>query len=176
MADVRKRLEGVAGYAFNIRQFISERIEEVVSGRTATVVVKLFGPDLDILRHNAAEIEAALGAVAGLADLAIEQQTGVPQLLIRFRHDAMAQYGLNSADVAASIRTAFFGSVVSQVYEQQKSFDILVRYDPALTQNPQSMAGTLIDTPSGARVPLSAVADIQLISAPAVISREGAQP
>ncbi len=175
MADVRKRLEGVAGYAFNIRQFISERIEEVLSGTTASVVVKLFGPDLDILRDKAAEIQAAMGAVAGLADLAIEQQTGVPQLLIRFRHDAMAQYGLNSADVAASIRTAFFGSVVSQVYEQQKSFDILVRYDPALTQNPQSMAGTLIDTPSGARVPLSAVADIQLISAPAVISREGAQ-
>jgi CzcA family heavy metal efflux pump len=175
MADVRKRLEGVAGYAFNIRQFISERIEEVLSGTTATVVVKLFGPDLDVLRDKAAEIQAAMGGVAGLTDLAIEQQTGVPQLLIRFRHQAMAQYGLNSADVAAAIRTAFFGSVVSQVYEQQKSFDILVRYDTALTGNPQSMAGTLLDTPAGPRVPLSAVADIQLTSAPAVISREGAQ-
>ena len=175
MADVRKRLEGLAGYAFNIKQFISERIEEVLSGTTATIVVKLFGPDLDVLRDKAAEIQAAMATVPGLADLTVERQTGVPQLLVRFNHSAMAQYGLNSADVAASIRTAFFGSIVSEVYEQQKSFAILVRYDPALTQNPQSMRDTLIDSPAGAKVPLNAVADIQIISAPATINREGAQ-
>ena len=175
IADVRKRLEGTTGYVFSIKQFISERIEEVLSGTTATIVVKLFGPDLDMLRDKAAEIQSAMAAVQGLADLAVEQQTGIPQLLIRFRHDAMAQYGLNSGDLAASIRTALFGSAVSQVYEQQKTFDIFVRYDPALTQNPQSIAGTLIDTPSGARAPLNAVADVRLISAPAAINREGAQ-
>ena len=175
MADVRKHLEGLTGYAFSIKQFISERIEEVLSGTTATIVVKLFGPDLDVLQEKAAEIQSVMAAVPGLADLTVEQQTGVPQLLIRFNHDAMASYGLNSADLAASIRTAFFGSVVSEVYEQQKSFAILVRYDPALTRNPQSMRDTLIDSPIGAKVPLSAVADIQIISAPAAINREGAQ-
>jgi len=175
MADVRKNLEGLTGYAFNIKQFISERIEEVLSGTTATIVVKLFGPDLDVLQERAAEIQSVMAAVPGLADLTVEQQTGVPQLLVRFNHEAMAQYGLNSADLAASIRTAFFGSVVSEVYEQQKSFAILVRYDPALTGNPQSMQATLIDSPIGAKVPLSALADIQMITAPATINREGAQ-
>lgn len=175
MADVRNKLEGLTGYAFSIKQFISERIEEVLSGTTATIVVKLFGPDLDVLQEKAAEIQAAMAAVPGLADLTVEQQAGVPQLLVRFNHDAMAQYGLNSADLATSIRTAFFGSTVSEVYEQQKSFAILVRYDPALTQNPQSMRDTLIDAPTGAKVPLSALADIQIISAPTTINREGAQ-
>ena len=175
IADVRRKLEGLTGYAFSIRQFISERIEEVLSGTTATIVVKLFGPDLDVLQEKAAEIQSAMAGVPGLADLTVEQQTGVPQLLVRFNHAAMAPYGLNSEDVAAAIRTAFFGSVVSQVYEQQKSFAILVRGDPALTRNPQSMGDTLIDSPVGAKVPLSAVADLQIVSAPATINREGAQ-
>ena len=175
IADVRSKLEGLTGYAFSIRQFISERIEEVLSGTTATIVVKLFGPDLDVLQEKAAEIQSAMAGVPGLADLTVEQQAGVPQLLVRFNHDAMAPYGLNSADLAASLRTAFFGSVVSQVYEQQKTFGILVRCDPALTQNPQSMGDTLIDSPVGAKVPLSAVADLQIASAPTMINREGAQ-
>ena len=175
MADVRKRLEGLAGYAFSIKQFISERIEEVLSGTTATIVVKLFGQDLDTLRDKAAEIQSVMATVPGVADLAVEQQTGVPQLLIKFNHDSMGQYGLNSADLAASIRTAFFGSIVSEIYERQKAFAILVRYDPALTRNPQSIRETLVDSPIGARVPLKAVADIQIISAPATINREGAQ-
>ncbi len=175
MVDVRKNLEDLTGYAFSIKQFISERIEEVLSGTTATVVVKLFGPDLDVLQEKAAEIQSVMTAVPGLADLTVEQQTGVPQLLVRFNHDAMAQYGLNSADLAASIRTAFFGAVVSEVFEQQKSFAILVRYDPALTRNPQSIRETLIDSPIGAKVPLSAVTDVQIISAPDTINREGAQ-
>ncbi len=175
MADVRNRLNGVAGYAFSIKQFISERIEEVLSGSTATIVVKLFGPDLDVLRDKAAEIQAAMATVPGLADLTVEQQTGIPQLLVRFNHGAMARYGLNSADLAASIRTAFFGSTVSEVFEEQKSFAIVVRYDPALTQNPQSMRDTMIDSPAGPKVPLSAVAVIQVSSAPATINRESAQ-
>ncbi|MDQ2900964.1 MAG: efflux RND transporter permease subunit, partial [Acidobacteriota bacterium] len=175
MADVRKNLEGLTGYAFSIKQFISERIEEVLSGTTATIVVKLFGPDLDVLQEKAAEIQSAMAAAPGLADLAIERQSGVPQLLIRFNRQAMSRYGLNSADLAASIRTAFFGSVVSEVYEQQKSFALLVRFDPALTRNPQSMRETLIDSPIGAKVPLGAVAHLEIVGAPATINREGAQ-
>lgn len=175
MADVRRKLEGISGFAFSIKQFISERIEEILSGTTATVVVKLFGPDLDVLREKAAEIGDAMARVKGVADLNVEQQTGVPKVLVRFNRDAMAQYGLSSADLAETITAAFYGSKVSDVVEQQRSFALLVRYEPSLASDTGMMREALIDTPTGAKVPLGAVADVRIVSGPNVINRENAQ-
>src|SRR5262249_6594308 len=81
--DVRRHLEGIVGFTFNIMQFITERIEETLTGTTATVVVKVFGPDLDILQSKGAEIRNVMAGIAGVTDLAVEQQTGVPKLLIQ---------------------------------------------------------------------------------------------
>ncbi len=173
--DVRRKLEDIAGFSFGIKQFISERVEEVLSGTTATIVVKLFGPDLNVLREHAAEIEGAMKDAPGVADLAVEQQTGVPKTLVRFNREAMAQYGLNSADLADAVQAAFYGIKVSEVFERQKSFAIWVRYDPRSATDLNTMRETLVDTPAGAKVPLGALAEIQVVKAPNTINRENAQ-
>lgn len=173
--DVRKRIADTPGFAFSINQFISERIEEVLSGTTSSIAVKLFGPDLSVLRQKAAEIQAQMARVQGIADLNVEQQTGVPKVLIHFNRDALGRYGLNSADLAETLRAAFFGVSVSTVFEQQKSFPILVRYDPQAVRDLESIRETLVDTAAGARVPLKALADIEVVSGPNAIDRESAQ-
>ena len=115
--DVRRRLEDITGFTFGIQQFISERIEETLTGTTATVVVKVFGPDLEVLKSKAAEVRNVMAGIQGVIDLAVEQQTGVPKLLVSFRRDVLAQHALNSADVAETIQAAFFGTKVSDVFE-----------------------------------------------------------
>jgi Cu/Ag efflux pump CusA len=175
MGDVRHKLEGISGFAFSVKQFISERIEEILSGTTATVAMELYGPDLEVLREKAGEIRDAMAGVKGVADLNVEQQTGVPKVLVRFNRETMAQYGMNSADLAETISAAFFGATVSEVVEQQRSFALLVRYDPGTASDIGTMRETLVDTPTGAKVPLGAVADIQIVSAPNIINRENAQ-
>src|SRR5207248_3578414 len=147
--DVRKHLEGVVGFTFNIQQFISERIEETLTGTTATVVVKVFGPDLEVLKSKAAEVRNVMAGIQGVIDLAVEQQTGVPKLLVSFRRDILAQHALNSADVAETIQAAFFGTKVSDVFEQQKSFPLVVRFDRSYATNLDAIRSTLVDTPLG---------------------------
>ncbi|HYL97569.1 MAG TPA: efflux RND transporter permease subunit, partial [Blastocatellia bacterium] len=133
------------------------------------------GADMEVLRKRAAEIQAAMSSVPGVVDLNVEQQTGEPKVAVRFNRQAMAQYGINSRDLAETIRTAFFGSEVSNVFDQQRTFAIVVRYDPDRAKGLQSIRDTLIDTPTGAKIPLSAVADVAMSSGPAVINREDAQ-
>ncbi len=175
LSEVRKKLSDIRGYAFGVTQFISERIEEVLSGTTATIAVKLFGPDLSVLRAKGAEIQAAMTEVPGVTDLFLEQQIDVPEVLVKFDREAMAQAGLNSADLAETTQAAFYGAVVSHVYEQQRSFDILVRFEPGSAKDLQSLGSTLIDTPSGGKVPLGALSDIRIVSTPNMINRENAQ-
>jgi CzcA family heavy metal efflux pump len=175
MADVRNKLADIAGFTFGIKQFIAERIEEVLSGTTATIAVKVFGPDLDVLQLTGEQVRAAMMKVSGVEDLAVEQQTGVPKVSVRFNREALALHGLNSADLAETVQAAFYGTKVSDVFEQQKSFAILVRYDPKIVSNLQAMRDTLVDTPGGGKIPLSSVADLQIVNGPNSINRENAQ-
>ena len=173
--DVRQRLGEITGFNFRIMQFISERIEETLSGTTATVVVKVFGPDLEVLQSKAAEVQSVMAGVPGITDLAVEQQTGVPKLSVQFHRDAMALHGLNSADMAEEIQAALFGTKVSDVFEQQKVFGLVVRFDPSYASNLDAMRATLIDTPLGGKIPLDQLADIQIVNGPDTINRENAQ-
>ena len=175
IADVRHKLKDIQGFSFGIKQFISERIEEVLSGATATIVDKLFGPDLDVLQEKGIEIQKVMAEVPGVVDLNLEQQTGVPKVRVKFNREALARYGLNSSDLAEMIRTAFFGTKVSDVFEQQKSFPIVVRYPPAVARDVQTMRQTLVDTPVGGKVPLGALSEIKVINGPSTINRENAQ-
>lgn len=173
--DVRRQLDGIVGFTFNVMQFISERIEETLTGTTATVVVKVFGPDLDVLQAKGAEVRNVMAGIRGVTDLTMEQQTGVPKLLIQFHRDTMALYGLNSRDVAEAIETAFFGTKVSEVFEQQRSFDLIVRFNRATASSLDAIRGTLIDTPLGGKIPLDRLADVEIANAPGTINRENAQ-
>ena len=175
MADVREQLKDIAGFNFAVRQFIAERIEETLSGTTATVAVKVFGPHLDVLQETAERLRSVIASVPGVADLAVEQQTGVPLIAIQFNRRALAQHGLNSADLAETLQAAFFGRKVSDVVEEQKTFAILVRYDPKVVSNIDTIRQTLVDVANGGKVPLSTLADVRIVNGPNVINRENAQ-
>ncbi len=173
--DVRAKLVDIPGFTFGVKQFISERIEEVLSGTTATIAIKVFGPDLEVLRRKAVEIRVAAARVDGIEDLNLPSQSLIPTVRLIFDREAMANQGLSSADIAAAVRTAFYGDKISQVFEQQRAFDIVVRLNPEAGRDLATMGQLLIDTPLGGKVPLESVARLVMDESPGVIDRENAQ-
>ena len=175
LGDIRARLGEIPGVFVNIGQPISHRLDHLLSGVQAQIAVKLFGNDLDLLRAKAAEIQAAMGAVPGVVDLQTEKQVLVPQVRIEGDRVALARYGLNIGDLNEALETALDGRVVSQVLEGQRTFDLLVRFDDASRGSLEAIRNALIDTPSGAKVPLSAIATIDESRGPNVIQHENVQ-
>jgi CzcA family heavy metal efflux pump len=172
LKDMRERLSLLPGVNTTIGQPISHRIDHMLSGTRASIAVKIFGNDLRVLRALAKQTEAAMRGTDGLVDLATEQQIDIPLLRVKFDRDALARYGVQPGAAAAALRTAYSGDEVSQVLEGQVAFPLVVRYTGDSLQDFQR---TLIDTPSGARVPLAAVASITEDRGPNFIMREDVQ-
>ncbi|MCC6348729.1 MAG: efflux RND transporter permease subunit [Candidatus Eisenbacteria bacterium] len=175
LGDIRQRLAEIPGVFSNIGQPISHRLDHLLSGVRAQIAVKLFGNDLDLLRAKAAEIQAVMGTVPGVVDLQTEKQVLVPQVRIQGDRVALARYGLNVGDLNEALETALDGRVVSQVLEGQRTFDLMVRFDDASRGSLEAIRNALIDTPSGAKVPLSAIATIEESRGPNVIQHENVQ-
>ena len=175
LGDVRNKLGQIPGVFVNIGQPISHRLDHLLSGVRAQIAVKLFGNDLDLLRAKAAEIQAAMATVPGVVDLQTEKQVLVPQIRIEGDRAALARYGLNVGDLNEALETALSGRVVSQVLEGQRTFELLVRFDDPSRSSLEAIRGALIDTPSGAKVPLSAVALVEESHGPNVIQHENVQ-
>ena len=173
--EIRQNLGRLPGVDVEIGQPISHRIDHLLSGTRAQIAIKLFGPDLGILRTKAGEIRDAMAKVAGIVDLLVEPQVGVPQVQINLDRRAAAAVGLRAEDLAENVETAFSGQVVSQVLQEQRSYGILVRLDDAARQSVETIRRTLIDTPSGARVPIGQVAEIRVDAGPNTINRENVQ-
>jgi CzcA family heavy metal efflux pump len=172
LKDIRERLSRIPGFYFNIMQFLSERIDEVISGTTAQVVVKVFGPDLSVLREKVAEIQGVLAGIPGVADLQAEQQVDVPEIKIKFNRDMAARYGLSVGELVDIVTAIFRGVHVSQVYEGQRVYDLVVRYEDTTGFNLDEIQDTWIDTPSGFKIPLRKVAEISVENGPNTINRE----
>ncbi|MBM4395999.1 MAG: efflux RND transporter permease subunit [Deltaproteobacteria bacterium] len=175
LAALRADLAAIPGMRIVIGQPISHRIDHMLSGTRANVAVKVFGDDLRELRRLAEQVQATMEAVPGVVDLNIEEQTDIPQLTVRFDREAVARHGLTVKEVAETIETAFQGRAVSRVLEGKASFDLVVRYAPEAVADLDAVRGTLVATPSGARVPLHALADIRRDRSPSAISRENVQ-
>ncbi|MBI3650251.1 MAG: efflux RND transporter permease subunit [Acidobacteria bacterium] len=174
-ADARQALENIKGVDFEIESYLSERIAEVMSGTTASLAVKLFGPDLDTLKQKGEQIEAAMKGVKGIVDLKLDQQTGIPKVVVQYDHAQLARYGLSSAKLSRLIEAAFRGQVVSQVIEGQRSYNLMVRYPFAASTTLANIQHTLVDTPTGARIELGSLAQVSIQDGPAVIEHEAAQ-
>lgn len=174
-ADVREKLSRIPGIDVEVGQPISHRIDHLLSGTRAQVAIKLFGPDLATLRAKAGEIREAMERVDGIVDLLVEPQVGVPQVQINMNRQAAAAVGLNAEHLADTVDGAFNGHVVSQVLDEQKTYDVLVRFDDSARQSLESIAGTLIDTPTGTKVPIGQVAEVRLDQGPNTINRENVQ-
>lgn len=175
LEEIRERVTLLPGMNVTIGQPISHRIDHMLSGTRANVAVKVFGDDLTQLRSLARQIESAMRTVDGVVDLSIEQQTDIPTVRVKARPEDAARYGLQPGEVAEKVQTAFVGTEVNRILEGQISFPLVVRYPTQEMNDLATIGNTLIDSPSGAKVPLEAVADIVEDRSPNFISREGVQ-
>ncbi len=175
LAEIRERVTLLPGMNVTIGQPISHRIDHMLSGTRANIAVKVFGDDLTLLRSLARQIEGAMKGVPGVVDLSVEQQTDIPTVRVRVRPEDAARFGLQPGEVTTKIQTAFVGIEVNRILEGQISFPLVVRYPETRLEDLQVIGRTLIDSPSGAKVPLDAVADIHEDRSPNFISREGVQ-
>ncbi len=175
LLELRSALTMVPGTNITIGQPIGHRIDHMLSGTRASVAIKLFGGDLYGLRQDAEKIRTVASTVEGVVDLSVEQQADVPQLRIYANREAMASYGVTPGQLAETIDVAFAGEAVSQIREGQESYDLVVRLDQKNRASEEQLKNTLIDTPSGPKVPLSLLASIRKERGPNTISRENVQ-
>lgn len=173
--ELRQNLGAVPGTQITIGQPIGHRIDHMLSGTRANIAVKLFGPDLHQLRTLAAQIEAAVTDVPGTVDVAAEQQADVPQVRVAMDRPAMARYGVTPEHLAEAIDVAFAGEAVSEVLEDQRSYDLVVRFAAPFRGSIESVRNASISTPAGGQVALASMADVRRDVGPNMISRENVQ-
>lgn len=175
IADVRDRISNIPGAAVNIGQPISHRLDHMMSGIRAQIAVKVFGQDLRELRTAAYDIQERMQPIAGIVDLQIEPQVEISQVRLKVKRDEAARYGLAPGDVAELLETAYKGRVVSQVLDEDRYFGLVVWYDAASRSDPEAINETILETPSGRRVPLGQVAEVLDTTGPNTLNREHVQ-
>jgi CzcA family heavy metal efflux pump len=175
MEEVRQNMEQIPGVVSEVGQPISHRMDHLLSGVRAQIAIKLFGPDMVTLRNKAEEIRKQMETVPGVVDLLVEPQTGVPQVQVNLNRQTAGALGVRAQDLAETVDAAFNGEAVSQVLENQRTFDLVVRFDEASRRSAETIASTLIDTPTGAKVPLNQIADVRIDQGPNTINRENVQ-
>ncbi|MCS6303173.1 MAG: efflux RND transporter permease subunit [Nitrospira sp.] len=170
--EIEHRLNTIPGVIFNFSQVIEDNVEEAMSGVKSENSIKLFGSDLKIMEAKAVEIESVMKTVFGVKDLGIFRLTGQPNLLIQVDREASARYGLRVSDVNAVVQAAVGGQAVTQVYEGEKLFDLVVRFLPEYRRDVETIGNILVSTPNGARIPLKQVATITIQTGAFIIYRE----
>ena len=174
-ADIRNVLARFAGLTFSIKPFLTERMEETLSGYTASVVVNLFGPGLDRLDASVQQIAGVLSQVAGAADVQLQSPPGMPQLTVRLRKPDLERWGIDPVDALDLIHAAFEGTTVGQTYEGNRTFDVLVIADPKARASIDQVGDLPLRSPSGAYVRLNQIADIYEATGRYQILHDGAQ-
>lgn len=171
-ADIRERLKTIPGVFVNVGQPISHRLAHMLSGVSAKIAVKLYGPDLDVLRSKGAEIEAIAKGLPGLVDVFLEKQVPIPQIKILVNRDRAKVYGLQTASLNRQISTLFGGETLAELREGERTIDLVLRLPEAYRNAPEKLGDVLIETGTGQRVPLRLVADVREATGPNVINRE----
>jgi CzcA family heavy metal efflux pump len=172
LKDIREKLSAVKGVSINIGQPISHRLDHLLSGVRAQVAIKVFGNDLMTLRSYASQVERSISAIPGVVDLQVERQVQIPQLIIRPKEEALMMYGLKRGAVTEELETLFQGEAVTQLLEGQKRFDVVLKLPEPERNDIESIKKVLIETPSGAMVPVSAVAEVYYENGPNTINHE----
>lgn len=165
-------VEDVAGAGVQFLQPIEMRTNELIAGVRGDVAVKIFGEDYDVLNPAAETVADILRATAGGTDVTVEQTSGFPQLVVRPDRAVLARYGLRPEDVNDLVSTAVGGRLAGRIYEGERRFDLVVRYEETARTSVEALRQTLVATPTGARVPLEAIARIDVEEGPAQVSRE----
>lgn len=170
--DVRHKLSVISGANIEIGQPISHRIDAMLSGTQANIAIKLFGDDLNKMFSIGNKIKDAIRNVDGIADLNVEQQIERPELKIIPRPEMLSRYGISEPDFNEFITVMMAGETVSQVYEGNKSFNLVVRSDEDFRNTIEDIRSLIIDTPDGKKIPLANVADVVSASGPNTVNRE----
>lgn len=172
MDEVRDKLNTLSGANIEIGQPISHRIDAMLSGTKASIAIKLFGDDLNTMFLYANRIKAAISDVEGVADLNVEQQIERPQLKIVPKREMLAKYGISLPEFGEFVEVNLAGVVVSQVYEQGKAFNLIVRAKNEARDGMEAIRDLMIDTGDGQKVPITYVADVVSSMGPNSVSRE----
>ena len=174
LKKIQAAMDGYPGMFCDVQTYLKERSREVLSGSSYSIVVRLFGPEMDGLRAKAKEVEKVMGGVDGVTDLKVESQTLLPQVEVRLRPDAAERYGLTPGHVRRATTTLLRGLKVGEVYEGQKRFDVVVWGVPTCREDVAALQALPIDTPAGVQVRLGEVADVVVVPMPNEIKREAA--
>lgn len=165
-------LARVPGLRATFSQPIALRVNELISGVKGDLAVKLFGPDLGVLKELADRAAAALAAVPGARDVKVEQVSGTSEIEVRLDRDAMARRGLGVADVNDLLETACAGREVTTFVEGERRFAVVVRYPEEARKDVRALEGLLVPAPGGSLVPLGEIASVKVVEGPMQVSRE----
>ncbi len=172
VAKMEEKLVVLAGVKFEFQQPIQMRFNELLSGSKQDIAVKIFGDDLNTLAEKAADVEKIIQKIEGVADINVEKVTGLAQVQVEYNRDRLAQYGLSVEEVNRVLRTAFAGSQAGVVFDEEKRFGLVVRLDIDYRQSLDDVKSLSVLLPDGGQIPFEMIADIQIKSGPAQVSRE----
>ena len=173
LAKVQELVDGYPGLYRDVQTYLKERIKEVLTGAKQSIVVRTYGPDLEVLRHTAADVERALGGIPGLVDLKAEVHRPVPQVEVKVDLASANQHGLKPGDVRRAAATIVSGIEVSDIHRDGKVYDVWVWSKPEARRSVTDIQNLVIDTPKGGHVRLAEVADVSVKPTPDAIEHEG---
>ncbi|MFB0566318.1 MAG: efflux RND transporter permease subunit [Candidatus Aminicenantaceae bacterium] len=172
LEEIEHRLGKFPGLILSITQPIAHNLDELITGVKAQLAIKIYGEDFDVLEAKSMEIKDIISSIKGAAGVQIEQFTGQNQVQIVLDREKIARYGINIADVQETIKAAVGGITIGQVYEQQKKFDIFLRFEPEYRKDIEKIENLLIRLPTGGQIPLKLIASLQEVIGSRLINRE----
>lgn len=175
LADVRQKLNEIPGIAVTIGQPIGHRIDHILSGTRANIVIKIFGSDLNRLFILGNQVKSTISGIPGLVDVNVEQQTEVPEIQIKANRQMLARHGITIENFNRYVSLAFSGEKQAEIFERQRNFDLILKLKPEYTTTIEGIKSALIDTGDGGKVPLEEIANIISCVGPNTISRENVQ-
>ncbi|WP_126972443.1 efflux RND transporter permease subunit [Gynurincola endophyticus] len=171
--ELREKLNHYPGINFGFSQPIQDNVEEYVAGVKSSLVIKIFGNDLYDLEKYANQVAGAIGKVNGVTDINVYKNIGLPELRIQLHDSKMAKYGVFTSDVQAVIAMTIGGQAATKLYEGDRQFDVVLRFQESYRNTPEKIANILIPTSNGQNIPLQEIATIGYHTGPAFIYREG---
>ncbi len=171
-AAIEETVNGYPGLRRDVQTYLKERIREVLTGSSDSVVVRIFGPELSVLNESAAKVFDAIKDIPGLVDTHIGQQLNIPQIQVKVNLEAAARHGLKPGEIRRLVATYMSGQEVTDMHRDGKVYDVYVWTLPSIRSNESAISEFLIDTPYGGRIRLGEVADIKLGPTPNTIKRE----
>jgi cobalt-zinc-cadmium resistance protein CzcA len=172
ISDMDKQLSKFPGIVYNYSQPIRDNVAEAVAGVPASLAVKIFGPNFNVLDSSAKAVMAQLKTIQGVEDLGILKNLGQPEFRIELDQRKMAFYGVNTADAQGVIEMAIGGKAATQLYEGERKFDIRVRYQEQFRDDQDKIENLMVPANDGAKIPLKNIADIKTLTGPAFIYRD----